>query len=363
MRADRLLAVVVPAEFGGPGLGVGATARIVFHVARVSGSAGLIYAMHMSQALSVVRHGRGAFFEDFQRRMVQDQILIASGTSEKGVGGDIFGSICSVEEAAAGGDGLLAVTKESPNISYVDHAGALLVSANRPTTKSPTAKGRRRQVLIVAEAGRTAFSASREAQFLGMRGILNKPWDFTARFPEAAIFAQDFPAIARATMTPSIQIFWAALWSGIAWTVLDRTKRFVGQELPEEGEVTPVMRHELTRLINRHYVMNALIRDAIAEYDAASAPANASADASRAAQGLGFGLATRINRLKIVTSECLNEICQGAIGIGGIRGYATDGPYSLAEPLADALSAPIMVSNFRLAMNTAKLESLVDETL
>lgn len=76
-RADGLLSVVVAPAHGGPGLGLGDTARITERIARQSGSVGLIYAMHMSQALSVVRHGRGAFFDDFQRRMVRDQILIA----------------------------------------------------------------------------------------------------------------------------------------------------------------------------------------------------------------------------------------------------------------------------------------------
>ena len=145
MRADGLLSVVVPETFGGPGLGVGDVARITFEIARHSGSAGLIYAMHMSQALSVVRHGSGPFFEDFQRRMVRDAMLIASGTSEKGVGGDIFGSICTVEATDA--PDVLTVSKESPNISYIDHADAILVSANRMD-----AKGRKRQLLIAAEA-------------------------------------------------------------------------------------------------------------------------------------------------------------------------------------------------------------------
>ena len=131
--------------------------------------------------------------------------------------------------------------------------------------------------------------------------------------------------------------------------MLDRAKAYVARELDDKSEVTPVVRHALTRLIDRHYTMNALIRDAIAEYEAETK------------DGLGFGPAARINRLKVVASELLNEICQGALGILGIRGYATGGPYSIAEPLADALSAPIMVSNLRLSMNNAKIEGFIDE--
>ena len=344
MRADGLLSVMVGEAFGGPGLSLTDTARITERIARVSGSAGLIYAMHMSQVLSVVRHGRGDFFEDFQRRMVRDQILIASGTSEKGPGGDIFTSICQVETAA---DGRLTGAKESPNISYLDHAGAILLTAMRPQPKGPA-----RQVLIALEIRDVQIAVPYQGGFLGMRGILNQPVALTFSAPPEAVFPDLFAPIARRTMTPCIQILWAALWSGIAWAVLDKTKLFVHKEIGSDGEVAAIARHDLSALINRHYAMNAMIRDTISGYERDTGVGT-----------IGFGQAAQINRLKICCADWLNEICSGALRLIGIRGYATGGPYSLAEPLSDALSAPIMVSNTRLMMNTAAIEAYVDEAL
>lgn len=127
MRQDRLLSVMVPPAVGGPGLGLAEMARITERIARHSGSARLTYAIHMSQALSVVRHGIGGFFEEFQRRMEREQLLLASGASEKGLGGDIFTSIATLEDRP--GD-RIGGRKESPNISYLDHAGAILLTAN-----------------------------------------------------------------------------------------------------------------------------------------------------------------------------------------------------------------------------------------
>jgi acyl-CoA dehydrogenase len=342
MRADGLLSVVVPPAFGGPGLSLTETARITERIARVSGSAGLIYAMHMSQALSVVKHGRGAFFEDFQRRMVRDQILIASGTSEKGPGGDIFTSIATVELTP---EGRVTGAKESPNISYLDHAGAILLTANMAQAKGPA-----RQVLIVLEMPDVQVSVPYPSGFLGMRGILNQPVALSFSAPREAVFPELFAPIARRTMTPCIQVLWAALWSGIAWGVIDKAKLFVHKEIGADAEVAALARHDLSGLINKHYAMNAMIRDTIAAYDG---------DAG--AGSIGFGPAAQINRLKICCSDWLNDICMGALRLIGIRGYATGGPYSLAEPLADALSAPIMVSNTRLLMNTATIEAYVDE--
>lgn len=344
MRVDQLLSVVVGPSYGGPGLSLAETARITERIARQSGSAGLIYAMHMSQALSVVRHGRGAFFDDFQRRMVQDQILIASGTSEKGPGGDIFTSLCTVEVQE---DGRLAGAKESPNISYLDHAGAILLTAMlaRP-------KGAPRQALIVLEMADVQVNVPYQGGFMGMKGILNQPVALTYSAAPQAVFPDPFAPIARRTMTPCIQVLWAALWSGIAWGVIEKAKLFLHQEIATDVEVAAIARHDLSGLINRHYAMNAMIHDTLAHCQADTVGGN-----------IGFAEAARINRLKICCSDWLNEICLGALRLIGIRGYATAGPYSLAEALGDALSAPIMVSNTRLLMNTAAIEAYVDEAL
>lgn len=349
LRAEGLLAAVVPPAYGGVGLSVGEVARVTQYIARVSGSAGLLYAMHMSQLLSVVRHGgTSEFFEDLLRRAVRDQILFASGTSEKGLGGDILHSLCVIEEDAKGG---LSVTKEIPNISYVDHAGAVLVTAMRPGPKGAT------QVLIAAEAAGIAFTPGREAGFIGMRGLLNRSYKLTARFPAAAIFPQRFAAISRDTMAPSIHIFWAAVWSGIAARALQTAKAFVANEMAADDATCAVVAHELTRLCDKHHAMNALIRDAIIDFDTLSAAENSAVGAA------GFKMAARSNRLKVTCSQLLNEINQGALELIGIRGYAEGGPYSLSEPLRDGLSGSLMVSNYRLSANNAKLERFIEEEI
>lgn len=343
LKDDRLLWAAAPKAKGGEGLSVADLARATFHIARLSGSAGLIYAMHMSQALSVIRHGgEAAYFAGLVDRLTRDQTLVASGTSEKGVGGDIFGSLCTVEAAPEGG---LMVTKESPNISYLDHAGLVLISAQRPLPNGKTA-----QVLIAAETGRMELAPGRETGFIGMRGILNRPYAFTARFDEAAIFAEPYPVIARETMTPAIHILWAALWSGIARHALDKAKLFLAREAPPEDDASGIMRGELSRLVDKHYAMNALIRDAIAEFEQRSE-----------AGAMGMAHTARVKRLKVVCSELLEQICHGALGLIGIRGYSEAGPYSLSEPLRDAMSARVMISNYRLLANNAKVERFIEE--
>jgi acyl-CoA dehydrogenase len=345
LRADRLLWCMAPKDRGGDATGLGELARITFNIARLSGSAGLIYAMHMSQALSVLRHGGDEpFFTGFFERMVAKQALVASGTSEKGVGGDIYGSLCVIEE---GPDGGLSLAKESPNISYLDHADAVLVSAVRLAPN-----GRKSQVLVAVEMGGLELQPGRGGDFIGMRGILNRPYAFTARFGEAAIFPQSYPVIARDTMTPTIHILWAALWSGIASHALAKASLFLAKEAPAEAATAELMRAELSRLVDKHYQMNGLVRDAIADYERPAAT-----------EAIGFLHTARIKRLKVVCSDLLQEICLGALGLIGIRAYGETGAYSLSEPLRDALSARVMISNYRLLASNAKIERFLQEGL
>lgn len=345
MRRDRLVWAMAPAERGGLGLDLRGAARVTFLLAKASGSLGLIYAMHMSQALTLLRHGAGSpYLETLTDRLIADQALVASGTSEKGVGGDIFGSLCTVED---GPDGALQVLKESPNISYMDHAQAVLVTAMRGAPN-----GRKTQVLIAAETARMELRPGRDTRMMGMQGILNRPYAFTARFGPEAIFAEPYPAIARDTMTPSIHVLWAALWSGLAAHALGQAKAFLAKE-PADGEGAELMRAEFSRLANRHYVMNALVREAALAFDQTEGGNKAAMDLAGTA---------RIKRLKVVCSELLQEICQGALGLIGLRAYAEDGPFSLSEVIRDSLSARVMISNNRLLLANGPIERFVEES-
>ena len=74
-------------------------------------------------------------------------------------------------------------------------------------------------------------------------------------------------------------------------------------------------------------------------------------------------MSARNARLKILCSELVNEITQGALAIVGIGGYALEGSISMSEVVRDALSAPLQVSNYRLGIRNAKVERFLDEVL
>lgn len=345
MQRDRLVWAMAPIERGGVGASLSDTASITFHLAKASGSLGLMYAMHASQAFTLLRHGAGSpLLESLTDRLIADQALVASGTSEKGVGGNIFGSTCQVEEDE---NGVLCVSKESPNISYLDHAGAVLVTAMRQTPQ-----GAKAQVLIAAETGCLTFEPGPEAEMMGMRGILNRPYGFTARFDPGAIFDQDYPHIAGRTMTPFIHVLWAALWSGLAAQALAKAKAFSAKSAAA-GDGAELTKTELSRLANKHYTMNVLVREAALE----------TGESDIGGGSMDLAGTAKIKRLKIVCSELLEEICIGSLSVIGFAAYAEKGKFSLSEIIRDALSARVMISNYRLLLANSAIERFVEETL
>ena len=88
----------------------------------------MIYAMHQIQVACLVRHVPTPTFTTFLRDDVLGrQALLASATTELGVGGDVRTSLCAVEEA----DGRFSLRKQAPVISYGQYADAVLATARR----------------------------------------------------------------------------------------------------------------------------------------------------------------------------------------------------------------------------------------
>jgi len=287
MRENRYMGIVAPKSHGGASAGISDVCNVLSVISSISGSLGLIYAMHLSQTLSLVNHrGKNEFLNAYLRNLCEDQHLIASATSEKGSGGDILTSICKVR---ARGE-KLELQKEVPNISYVNLADALLVTALHHEEEN-------RQILALIRVEDATVTPGFTGSFIGMSGIHNASYTIEASFTQDAIFEENYPTIARTTMTAATQLMWAAVWSGIATSAIEKAKNFIKKELKHSKETTTQMNHVLSELLNRQYTLNSLIAASILEY-------NDSGEAQ-----VGLQASARINRLKITASQLVNEIC------------------------------------------------------
>src|SRR6266478_3459747 len=88
LRSAGALGWGVPREYGGAGAGIDDLANATFELSRRCSATGMVFAMHQIQIASIARHlGSSEWFKNYLRRVAAEQRLIASATSEVGVGG------------------------------------------------------------------------------------------------------------------------------------------------------------------------------------------------------------------------------------------------------------------------------------
>ena len=337
-RQQGLMGLLVP---DGPG-GAGASLSDTLHVCRIlgqaCGSSALIYAMHQIQVACLIAGAAdNDWHRSFLKRIERDQLLLASVTSEVGIGGNIRASICAPDYC---GD-RVTLTKHSSAISYGEHADALLVTARRSQDASSSD-----QILIVAEREDTVLTETSRWDTLGMRGTDSKAFDVTLSVDRSQIVPMPFSDIAQHTMLPTSHLLWGGVWLGIAAVAAEKARSLLRRQAQNDpGVVSPgALRFE--KAASLLATMRSRLDAAVAEY---------MADGVADCDALPLGFLTEVNALKVTMSELAVEVVQHAMMICGLSGYKCGTPYSIGRHLRDVQSAPLMVNNDRIVANTAIL--------
>ncbi len=337
-RQQGLMGLLVPESLGGAGASLSETLHVCRILGQACGSSALIYAMHQIQVACLVA---GAADDDWHRsflkRIERDQLLLASVTSEVGIGGNIRSSICAPDYC---GD-RLTLTKHSSAISYGEHADALLITARRNQDASSSD-----QVLIVAERGDTTLTETSRWDTLGMRGTDSKAFDITLSVDRSQIVPIPFSDIAQHTMLPVSHMLWGGVWLGIAAIAAGKARSFLRRQAQNEPGVVSPAALRFEKAASLLATMRSRLESAVTEYAAEGV-------AHRDALPLGF--LTEVNALKVTMSELAVEVVQHAMMICGLSGYKCGTPYSIGRHLRDVQSAPLMVNNDRIVTNTAIL--------
>jgi acyl-CoA dehydrogenase len=339
LRERRALSAFVPTDLGGDGVSLRAIATACFELGRRCGASGMVFAMHQIQVGCLADV---AASEDFFRRylaaMVTTPALIASVTSEVGVGGDLRRSVAAVERD---GDEI-RLSKAGPTLSYGAHADAFLITARR----APDA-GESDQVVVLVRSPQAEIEPTSEWDSLGMRGTCSPGFRIRAACPAEQASSVPFADIATRTMVPYSHLLWAHVWLGIATDAYDRAAAFVRAQARGRPGVVPPTATRLSELSTRLFALRGVVDSAIAEYGRLR-------DAG--GEGLStYGYAVRINNLKIAASEGVLEVCHGALQICGMAGYKNDTPFSVGRHIRDALSASLMIGNDRIHATDASL--------
>lgn len=338
IREEKLLGIMVPASLGGEDAGVAEVVDICYALGRACSSTGMIYAMHQVKAACVAYHGMdSAWHRDFMSRMVADQLLLASSTTEGKGGGNVRSSEAPVEHA----DGRIVLVRDASVISYGIEADALVTTARRASDADASD-----QVLLVLEKKNYSLEKTVGWDTLGMRGTCSAGFALKAVASPDQIMPVAYGEIHSQTMVPTAHLMWSANWAGIAAGAVDKAKKFM-RKAQRSGALPPGVPHFTQALANLRS-LRALIAAILSRYEAI-------AHDPKALSAIDFQ--TAINLLKVDASELAVQTVMNAMRATGLSGYRNDTDVSVGRALRDILSSPIMINNDRI------LSSLTNSTI
>jgi acyl-CoA dehydrogenase len=339
MREAGLLGALVPTALGGPGQSITQMAAACYAIGQACASSAMILAMHHIQLACLVDHATTSpWHRAFLGRVAQEGLLLASVTSEVGVGGSMRTSLCALQPGET--PGRFALEKRSTAISYGAYADALLVTCRaRPDADASD------QMLVVVPTAGADLKSTGGWNAMGMRGTCSEAFHLRATGEMVQVLPAPFAQIAAESMVPVSHLLWASLWAGIAADAVTRARSFLRQVMRKApGNPMPPGGSRLVHAVERLQMVEARINATLAQH-AAAVPG----------QTESFAAAAAINMLKTGASETCLEIVQEALLVCGFAGYSNTGPFSLSRHLRDLNSARLMINNDRIRDNTARL--------
>ena len=333
---------------GGLGVGMIDLAAMCEALGQHCSSAAMVFAMHQIQVACLVRHGlHQPALRAYVEELCEKQHVIASVTSEVGVGGEMRRSVCAVSRKGDRFD----LVKDATTISYGAQADDLLVTARRAptpptrTSRSSSCESATRRSSRRARGTRWACAARAARRF-----------KMTSTGDADQIMTEPFADIAAQTMVPFSHVLWANCWLGIATGAVRRARAFVRQQARAKPGTVPPTALRLAEAQSMLQALRANVHDVAAECEELMATPSGkealSHDWLRAEDEQREG-----RRLEQVV-----QIVHAALSICGIMGYKNDSGASVGRFLRDAHSAALMVGNDRiLASNASMLLVLKDD--
>ena len=335
-RAERLLGIMVPREFGGEGAGIAEVIDVCYTLGRACASTAMIYAMHQAALACITSHGRSSsWYQLLLRRVCNEQMLLASSTTEGQAGGDLRNSI-----AAIGYEGSrITLDRQATVISYGKVADAIVTTARRSAESASSD-----QVLVTFLKQDCALEPLSGWDALGMRGTCSEGFKLVASGSSEQILPVSYDKILAQTMMPVAHLLWSAAWAGIATAAVERARAFVRKSAHRSGGALPPAAAHLTRANTTLRTLRGLIAAAVQRFEA-------SVDEAATLETVDFQ--SGMNLHKVSASELAVATVMSAMQTCGLSGYRNDGEFSIGRHLRDILSAPIMISNDRILANIA----------
>lgn len=327
MKEQRLLGILAPRELGGEEARIGEVADVCYGVGRSCSSTAMIFAMHQIMAAILVRHGHG-WHRELLRRIAEEQLLLASSTTEGQGGGDLRASDCAIVEHL----GQIELRKHATVMSYGAHADGLLSTARRDPQAAPSD-----QVVAAFLKKDYQLDPIQSWDTLGMRGTCSTGFSLTARGGSEQVLPEAYVKIQAQTMMPVAHLTWGAVWTGIAAAAVERARRLMRTAVRRSGKLPPGAT-DLTQAQNSLQILRVMLTNALAQFD--------TADETGSLETLEFQ--TAMNLLKVNLSNGAIATVMSSLQACGLSGYRNDSEFSVARHLRDVVSSSLMINNARI---------------
>jgi len=341
LKKLSLLSCYVPEEYGGMELNIKQLCTVCEMLGEYCASTAMIFAMHQIQVACIIHHrGQSSHFQTILKDLVEKQYLLASATTEMGVGGNLRASLCSLE---IDGD-RFSLQKNAPVISYGKNADAIMVTCR----KKPSAHESDQVQVLLFKQDYTLKKTS-DWDTLGFRGTCSEGFILTGSGSLDQVQPEPFADILGATMHPVSHLVWSSLWYGLAHDAVKKARSTVASAARKTPGETPISAMRLTEVDEHLYLMQSGLYQAIDEYQTKIGTGRLSAFQD-------FGYAIRVNNVKLRCSEMLIDIITKSLFIIGINGYKNNSELSLSRHIRDAYGAAIMVNNDRIRGHNATMQ-------
>jgi acyl-CoA dehydrogenase len=338
LRDQALLGAYAPVDLGGRGATITDIAAMCHTLGQRCSSTAMVFAMHQIQMACLVHHGlESEALRSEIAVIASGQLLLASATTELGVGGDVRTSLCAVDANEA----TFHVRKEASVISYADFADAILVTARRGSDAASSD-----QVIALARRADTTLTPISAWDTLGMRGTCSIGYLLESTGPASNVLSLPYADISSQTMLPVSHIVWASLWLGIATDAVNRARLSLRTTARKSIGSAPANAAAVAAVFGDLEMVRATVVSAVDMYEAVRA---------REDHALSTGESLRISLLKTSVSAAVRRIVTDCLDICGIAGYRNDTQFSVGRHLRDVHSAALMVHNERILANMGRL--------
>jgi acyl-CoA dehydrogenase len=336
IRDQRLLGIMVPQALDGEGASLSQIVDVCYTLGQACAATGLIYAMHQVKMACIVRHTQGnAALEQILRRIAQEQLLMASSTTEGQAGGNVRSS----EAAVARHEDRVSLLRQATVISYAVEADGIGTTARRSEESAGSD-----QVLLVLLKSDYTLERLQVWDTLGMRGTRSEGFTLRAQAAAEQVLAEPYEKIHSQTMVPYAHLLWGAVWAGIAAAAAGKAQTFIRHAMRQaKGQLPPGAAH-FTQAVSTLRTLRGLLNSNLHAYEAAAGDDKALAS---------MEFQSMITLTKVQASEMALAVVLSSLRACGLSGYRNDTEFSIGRHLRDILSAPLMINNDRILANLA----------